>query len=304
MRISTNTMFDGATARLGQLQSNMDRTVQQLNSGKKIQTAADDPVAASRALDVQQATASNAQYKTNRTNVRNSLTVADGAMTSIADSLQVIHEQVVQAGNGTLSDDNRSSIAQALQGQLDQIKSQINSRDASGNYLFSGYQTDKPPFADDGSGKLRYQGDQGQQLVAVDDSRKLAMNEAGSVLLPDDKDGANILNRLQSAIAALQPGQDQATRQSALTALGNSYTATLSSITRSQASVGTRLNELDQLDTRGSDREVEYAAISSSLQDLDYTKSLSDLSRQQLVLQAAQKTFQQVSSLSLFNYLS
>ncbi len=304
MRISTNTMFEGATGRLGQLQSSMDRTVQQLGSRQRILSAADDPAAASRALDVKQATASNEQYKTNRTNVRNSLTVVDGAMSSIADSLQMIHEQVMQAGNGALSDDNRSAIAQALQGQFDQLKSQINSRDASGNYLFSGYQTDKPPFADDGSGQLRYQGDQGQQLVAVDDSRKLAMSEAGSVLLPDDQEGANILNRLQSAIAALQPGQDAAARQSALTALGNSYTATLSSVTRSQAAVGTRLNELDQLDARGSDREVEYAAISSSLEDLDYSKSLSDLARQQLVLQAAQKTFQQVSGLSLFNYIS
>jgi len=304
MRISTNTMFDGATARLGQLQSSMDRTVQQLDSRKRLLTAADDPAAASRVLDVEQATASNTQYKSNRTNVRNSLSVVDGAMNSMLDSLQVIHEQVVGAGNGALSESDMSIMAQALQGQFDQLKSQINSRDASGNYLFSGYQTDKPPFADDGSGQLRYQGDQGQQLVAVDDSRKLAMSEAGSVLLPDDQDGANIFNRLQSAIAALQPGQDQAVRQSALTALGSSYASTLSSVTRSQASVGTRLNELEQLDMRGSDREVEYAAISSSLQDLDYTKSLSDLSRQQLVLQAAQKTFQQVSGLSLFNYIS
>jgi flagellar hook-associated protein 3 FlgL len=41
----------------------------------------------------------------------------------------------------------------------------------------------------------------------------------------------------------------------------------------------------------------------SRLTDLDYNKALSDFARQQLSLQAAQKSFASISSLSLFNFL-
>lgn len=305
MRISTNTLFDGSSARLGGLQSKLDRTMQQLGSDSKILTAADDPVAASRALEVGLSSASNDQHARNRTQLRNSLGLIDGAMSGMSDALMGINDQVMTAGNAALSDGEFSAVAQALQGQLDQLMSLANTSDGSGNYLFGGHQTASPPYVkDDASGAVSYQGDQGQQLLPLDGSRKMAMSEAGSVLFAKDQSGADIFSRLKDAIGALQPGQSAATRREKLTALGASFTETFSSVTRSQASVGIRLNELDQADTQGSDRKLQYAAINSSLKDLDYNQSLSDLARQKLTLEAAQKSFQQVSNLSLFNYLN
>ena len=49
--------------------------------------------------------------------------------------------------------------------------------------------------------------------------------------------------------------------------------------------------------------DAQYEATLSRLQDLDYSKALSDFARQQLALEASQKSFLQVSGLSLFNYL-
>ena len=70
-----------------------------------------------------------------------------------------------------------------------------------------------------------------------------------------------------------------------------------------RASAGSRLQELDALDNAGSDRSIQYSQTLSDLQDLDYTQALTELSKRQLTLEAAQKSFMQVSSLSLFNYL-
>jgi len=41
----------------------------------------------------------------------------------------------------------------------------------------------------------------------------------------------------------------------------------------------------------------------SELQDVDFNKAISELNQQQTSLTAAQKTFKQVSDLTLFNYL-
>jgi flagellar hook-associated protein 3 FlgL len=70
-----------------------------------------------------------------------------------------------------------------------------------------------------------------------------------------------------------------------------------------RASVGSRLNELDYLDSSGEDLNVQYAATLSELQDLDMVEAISRFTQQQMTLEAAQKSFKSISGLSLFNYI-
>jgi flagellar hook-associated protein 3 FlgL len=63
------------------------------------------------------------------------------------------------------------------------------------------------------------------------------------------------------------------------------------------------MRELDSLSTGNEARLVQYESTLSRLSDLDYAKALSDFARQQLALEASQKSFLQVSGLSLFSYL-
>ncbi len=74
-------------------------------------------------------------------------------------------------------------------------------------------------------------------------------------------------------------------------------------ITRVQATIGTRLQEVDALGNAASDMDIQYQSALSDLQDLDYAKAISDFMKQQTSLEAAQKSFAQISGMSLFNYL-
>jgi flagellar hook-associated protein 3 FlgL len=49
-------------------------------------------------------------------------------------------------GNGTLSDDDRASLATDLQGIRDQLMNLANSTDGNGRYIFAGYKTEAAPF--------------------------------------------------------------------------------------------------------------------------------------------------------------
>jgi flagellar hook-associated protein 3 FlgL len=71
-----------------------------------------------------------------------------------------------------------------------------------------------------------------------------------------------------------------------------------------QASVGSRMKELDNLDSTGDDLNIQYQSTLSNLQDLDMVKAISLFSQQQQTLQAAQMSFKTMSGLSLFNYIS
>lgn len=77
----------------------------------------------------------------------------------------------------------------------------------------------------------------------------------------------------------------------------------LENVLRVQASVGARMNEIDSLQAAASDLDLQYSERLSNLQDLDYAKAISDLSRQQMQLEAAQQSFVRISGLSLFDVL-
>jgi flagellar hook-associated protein 3 FlgL len=70
-----------------------------------------------------------------------------------------------------------------------------------------------------------------------------------------------------------------------------------------RASVGSRLNEVDTAQTASDDVSLQYAQTISALQDLDYTKAISELNQQQIFLQAAQQSFLKITKLSLFDML-
>ena len=77
----------------------------------------------------------------------------------------------------------------------------------------------------------------------------------------------------------------------------------LENILSTRASVGSRLQEIESLENMGEDLDIQYEQRLSELQDVDFAKAISDLNRQQIYLEAAQKSFATVSGLSLFDFI-
>lgn len=92
--------------------------------------------------------------------------------------------------------------------------------------------------------------------------------------------------------------------------LANGVSVALQNVSQAQdavltarASLGARMRELESLSTGNEARLVSHLTTLSRLQDLDYSAALSDFARQQLALEAAQKSFLKLSGLSLFAFL-
>jgi len=133
----------------------------------------------------------------------------------------------------------------------------------------------------------------------------MSITQAGQSLFAADQNGKTLFDHLRAAITDLQtPQLTSVTHAAQLALTGDSLDQALTSVSTMQSTVGTQLQQIDALDSVAGDRKVQYAQTLSDLQALDYNKALSDLSLQYTALQAAQKSFQQISQLSLFNYLS
>lgn len=299
MRISTQSLFETGANRIGDLQSRLQKTQEQIGSGRRILSPADDPVAATRALDITQTQAINNQFGVNRQYAKGTLGLVEVTLASVTELILDVKTTVIAAGNGTLSDSMRASQATELNARLQQLLGLANSRDAMGNYLFSGFQSNTPPFVQTATGAT-YQGDLGVQQLQVDANRQMATSSPGSTVFQSG--GQDIFATLTNLVTLLNTPGTAGLSAGLATANAGIDTA-LQNVLTVRASVGASLQELDTLDSVGEDRNLQYSKALSGLQDLDYTQAITQLSLQQMTLEAAQKSFVKSSELSLFNFI-
>lgn len=85
----------------------------------------------------------------------------------------------MQAGSGTLSANDRQSIASELRERLGQLATIANTQDSSGEYIFSGFQGNQQAFEKNASGDWVYKGDEGQRVLEIDDGVTVPISDHG-----------------------------------------------------------------------------------------------------------------------------
>jgi len=185
MRISTQQLFDRGLQQIQDVTAQQQKTQLQLATGKKVLTPADDPVASTRILELNQELVLNNQFQRNIELVDGSLKYQDNTLGGINDVVQRIRELTVSAGNGTFSAEDLNSIAAEIDERLDQLAGLLNSKDASGGFMFAGYQGNTQPFQLNTSGAYEYEADEGKRFVQIDASVSIVSTSNGKDIFQD-----------------------------------------------------------------------------------------------------------------------
>ncbi|HNU66552.1 MAG TPA: flagellar hook-associated protein FlgL [Methylotenera sp.] len=303
MRISTNTLYQAGFAKLSDLQSNQSKLQQQIATGRRILSPSDDPIASARALEVSHEKNVNNSFADTRKVAQLKLNTLEANLTSVTNLLVATQSSLVAAGNGALSNAERKIIGTELQGSLEALIGLANTKDAAGNFIYSGFKSDTAAFTATPTGAT-YNGDAQQQLLQVDPQRQMSVNVTGDTLFLN---GSNVFSTLKDIVTLLNTPITDATTQanftSGLSSAIGKLQGSVDNVLNVRTAIGTKLNELDALDVAGTDRDLQYSQSLSDLQDLDYTAALTDLAKQQTIIEAAQKSFVTTTSLSLFDYM-
>ncbi|MDP1558077.1 MAG: flagellar hook-associated protein FlgL [Nitrosomonas sp.] len=191
MRVSTNTIQDKGINSILQQQERLLKIQQQVSTGKRIQSPADDPTAAARAIDLNQAAALNKQFSENRNNATANLGLVESVLEGVTKLIQNVQTAAVNVGNATFTDSDRNSVALELRGRFEELMAYANSTDATGQFLFSGFQGSTRPFASTATG-VQYNGDQGERLVQVGESRQISTSDSGTDIFERIKNGNGV----------------------------------------------------------------------------------------------------------------
>jgi flagellar hook-associated protein 3 FlgL len=185
-RVSTYWTFQRPVNDMLQLQANLNKTSEQIATGKKILTPANDPVGSARVLQLDQEIALLTQYERNITLLDSRLEQEEGVLQGVTSTLQRVRELAVQAGNAALySETERVAIAQEIKQRFKELFDLANSKDGSGEYLFSGFQGEKQTFVENPGGGISYKGDEGVRFLQISRTITMASSDTGKKIFLD-----------------------------------------------------------------------------------------------------------------------
>jgi flagellar hook-associated protein 3 FlgL len=187
-RMSTPGQHAAAIAQILKQQTALSKTQVQVASGRRIQSPADDPVAATRIMSNERAQAQLTQYGRNADMALQRLGANEQALTNLGSLLQRIHVVTVQANNGTMDDASLRAIATEVRARAGELLQIANRQDSNGEYLYAGFSTTTRPFAHDGTA-ASYGGDQGVRQLQISATQKIADSFNGERVFMDIPDG-------------------------------------------------------------------------------------------------------------------
>ena len=256
----------------------------QLSTQKRIQAPSDDPVAAARISSIGRAQANEGAWKSNLNLAAALADRADTVLKAAAGAFDRATELMTQGATGTLSDQDRATIALELRSIASELSSLKDSKDSRGNALFmSGY-------------SLRIPVQTGVQVIAVG-TREEVFESVATAAGP--KELAAIVSDAAAALEITAP----AARQAAVAVSMAEVSAAIGHVAAQRGEQGALANRVDQLLERQADTGLQMAEERSGLEDTDIQAVIARLSSQQLSLQAAQAVFARVNENTLFDIL-
>ena len=289
MRITNRLFEQSITRNLSNALERVNRTLNRVTTGLRVEKPSDDPQAAGTILRIDHSMRALDQYRRHSAAGRARLNAEESAMQQVNDLLTRARELALSGG----SDSASPAAMNASAAEVDQIISQVvqlgNTRVAN-EYIFAGAITDSPPFQPDGT----YTGDTTTRQVEIDDGILLTTNHTGDQAFVT----SNTLNSLTLVRDALRTGDPSQVR--AVTAELDTATDNVQTV---QAEVGARLLTLDSTAARLADRELNLTTERSDVAEVDFEKATTEFLTAQTVLQAARAAASRVLEQTLTNFL-
>ena len=256
----------------------------EISNGKRILAPSDDPVAAARVSDIARTQANDAAWKRNLDLAGALGARADTVLTSIETAVGRAGELMVAAANGTMSAENRATIALELRSIAAELEALKTAKDSRGNNLFMSPSALQIPVAP------------GFTITAVA-TREEVFETVATASGPQD------IAAIGAAAADALEEPDPALRQAAIDQALDDVNAAQRHAGTLRGEQGARGNRIDQMLERLANTGLQLAEERSDLEDTNAIEALARINARQLTLDAAQAVFARINQNTLFDIL-
>jgi flagellar hook-associated protein 3 FlgL len=300
-RITPAMVASSTLADLGSALNSLQRSTEELSSGKTILEPSDNPYGASRVIDLQSQLDGLTGYESAAQSGIAWENTASAAMTSINSSVQRVRELVLEAANGTNSQTSLNAIALQIEQLTEGIKQDANVQYA-GEYVFAGTATTTAPYAQGENDE--YQGNAEAISRVVGPGASVTVSTNISTLLGNGtgaEDG-KLLDTLRTIVANIKEGTPESIATMSSTNL-KSLDANIQTLSQLQATAGSATDQLQTALARSEDLQTSITGALSNTMDANFAAVSINYSNEQAAYQAALRASATIIQQSLVNFL-
>ena len=275
----------------------LNTAVQQVATGQRVTVPSDDPFAASANVQSLAESANVDRYTKNGDAVLSQAQMADSALSSVVNELNQAITLGTEGADGSMSSDDRASIATQVQSLLSQVVSQANTT-FNGVSLFSGTAATVPAFVSDSTSPTgyTYQGNSGVNTTAIGDTLQVNVNVPGDQVFTNPN--GNVLGSLTQLISALGSGTT-ADIGDAVAGVKNALT----NISQQRVVYGGVVNQINAQESFLSQETISLTSQQQSLTGVDMSVAISNLTQAQIAHSTILAAAAKVLPTSLLDYL-
>lgn len=181
MRISTGQIFYSARNNMMENQTSLLEIQNKLSTGKEFTRLAEDPVGASQVVSLNRELARLDMFQSNIDASRRRLELEETTLADLNTATDRMRELIVYAANGTLGDADRVTLSYELEELVEYAAGLMNTRDAKGEYLFSGSRGNTAAYVEQG-GRYQYQGDTASRDIQISSALYVQSTDNGRYL--------------------------------------------------------------------------------------------------------------------------
>ncbi len=279
---------------LNSSQASLQTVLQQLSSGSRINSGADDAAGLSLANGLAANSAALTQSATNASQGVGLLQVADGALSQVTNLLNRAVTLATEASNGTLNTNQDAAADSEFQSILDEISNIGSTTTYNGNQVF-GNATPFVIFTGDGTAGGGFT----DSLSLATLSSASVGDSTGSAGLVYTSGGGTATSTLVYTPVAADVqdlSADVLTSQaSAQTALNDVYTA-VGDVAAERGYTGAQINTLNAVSNVESTQQTNVISAENSITQTDYGQASSNLSKYEILSQTGISALAQANS--------
>jgi flagellar hook-associated protein 3 FlgL len=308
-RVSSNFMINQGIYDIETSMTQQTQLEAEVDSGKTIQTAGDNPVGLSQVLQLNDGMNQNQQYTDAINQGTSETSITDSTLTSISNLVQNANTLAVTGANGTESQSNMNALATQVGSYISQLM-ELGNTTSDGTYIFSGFNTDTPPFSQGTNGiDVNYNGtpntENSARQIQIGANTAVTINVNGQDLLGNvtssggTLSGSGLFYDLTKLQQDLQNG-DSSGITSDITALQNDQ----QTVATYQGQIGAVENQLSLANTTITSLGTSDQQQLNNIEGANLPDAISQLNFEQNVYSASLDVMAKIESTSLLQYLS
>ena len=297
-------------------QKKLSRTQEELASGKRLLTPADDPVATAQIQSIRSELSRIETMQSNISRASSELAMVEDSVANVEGLLMRARELAVRGANDSLSLQDREIIATEIDALREQLIAAANTQSSDGDYIYAGYAVSAAPYTD-ATVNATYAGDTGVRAINIAPGLTVNTRFAGEAVFGQGSAATGQLNAFEAlavlssglrgnaseAITSLTNNGNAVTQDEAINISMQALDTNLETVRSVRTQLGVRMNRVDDQQALNANFNVRLQETLSGLEDLDYTKAITEMNLQMVALEAAQMAYTKTQSLSLFNYM-